>query len=88
MLIVIVYLLAFLIVVTIFKYRSSYQMRMSQFLLSVYCRAENNRLYLKHGVEIRPGFTGKWIEFACLETNVVDEIIQMMRQRFLKPCLE
>lgn len=88
MLVVVVYLLIFLIIITIFKYRSSYQMRMSQFLLSVYCRAENNRLYLKHGVEVRPGFTGKWIEFACLETNVVDEIIQMMRQRFLKPCLE
>ena len=88
MLIVMTYLIVFLIVVTIFKYRSSYQMRMSQFLLSVYCRAENNRLYLKHGVEIRPGFTGKWIEFSCLDTNVVDEIIQMMRQRFLKPCLE
>ena len=69
MLIVCAYLLIFLIVVTVFKYRSSYQMRMSQFLLSVFCRAENNRLYLKHGVEVRPGFTGKWIEFACLETN-------------------
>ena len=23
-----------------------------------------------------------------MDTNVVDEIIQMMRQRFLKPCLE
>ena len=88
MLIVVAYLLIFLIVITVFKYRSSYQMRMSQFLLSVYCRAENNRLYLKHGVEVRPGFTGKWIEFACLETNEIDEIIQMMRQRFLKPCLE
>ena len=88
MLVVVIYLLIFFIVVTIFKYRSSYQMRMSQFLLSVFCRVENNRLYLKHGVEVRPGFTGKWIEFACLENNVVDEIIQMMRQRFLKPCLE
>ena len=88
MIVVIIYLLCFLIVVTIFKYRSSYQMRMSQFLLSVFCRAENNRLYLKHGVEVRPGFTGKWIEFACLESNVVDEIIRTMRLRFLKPCLE
>lgn len=88
MLVVVIYLILVLVVITVFKYRSSYQMRMSQFLLSVYCRAENNRLYLKHGVEVRPGFTGKWIEFACLENNVVDEIIQMMRQRFLKPCLE
>ena len=85
---VIVYLIIFLIVITIFKYRSSYSMRMTQFLLSVFCRAENNRLYLKHGVEVRPGFTGKWIEFTCLENNGTEEIIKQMRQRFLKPCLE
>lgn len=85
---IIVYLIIFLIVITIFKYRSSYSMRMTQFLLSVFCRAENNRLYLKHGVEVRPGFTGKWIEFTCLENNGTEEIIKQMRQRFLKPCLE
>ena len=65
-LIVILYLICILIVTTALKYRSSYQMRMSQFLLSVFCRSENNRLYLKHGVEVRPGFLGKWIEFTCL----------------------
>ena len=88
MLIVCAYLLIFLIVVTVFKYRSSYQMRMSQFLLSVFCRAENNRLYLKHGVEVRPGFLGKWIEFTNLQTIDTDEILYQMRQRFLKPCME
>ena len=88
MIIVVIYLLAFVILVTILKYRSSYPMRMSQFLLAVYCRAENNRLYLKKGVEIRPGFLGKWIEFTCFDNAQVDEIIQQMRQRFLKPCLE
>ena len=88
MLLVIAFLAIMLIVIMIFKYRSSYQMRMSQFLISVFCRAENNRLYLKHGVEVRPGFLGKWIEFTCLENAAVDDIIQQMRQRFLKPCLE
>jgi hypothetical protein len=63
-------------------------MRISQFLLSIFCRAENNRLYLKQGVEVRPGFLGKWIEFTCLEGNETDEIISQMRQRFLKPALE
>lgn len=67
MLMVISYLVSVLVVITVFKYRSSYKMRMSQFLLSVYCRAENNRLYLRRGVEIRPGFLGKWIEFICVE---------------------
>lgn len=88
MLIIVFYLVACIVTVTIFKYRSSYQMRMSQFLLSVFCRAENNRFYLKRGVEVRPGFLGKWIEFTCLDSLATDDIIQSMRQRFLKPCLE
>ena len=90
MILVAIYLLICLTVITILKYKSSYQMRMSQFLLSVFCRAENNRLYLKNGVEVRPGFTGKWIEFTCLDMNkyTIDDVVQQMRQRFLKPCLE
>ena len=67
MLIVIAWLVIVIIIVTVFKYRSSYKMRMSQFLLSVYCRAENNRFYLRRGIEVRPGFLGKWIEFICIE---------------------
>ena len=63
-------------------------MRMTQFLLAIYCRAENNRLYLRKGVEVRPGFLGKWIEFTCREEPSIDEMVQQMRQRFLKPCLE
>ena len=88
MMIVIAYMLIFLIVTTIFKYRSSYTMRMTQFLLAIYCRAENNRLYLRKGVEVRPGFLGKWIEFTCREEPSVEEMVQQMRQRFLKPSLE
>ena len=76
LLLVILYLVCFLIVTLIIKYKSSFQMRISQFLLSIFCRAENNRIYLKHGVEVRPGFLGKWIEFTCLEGNETDEIIQ------------
>ena len=39
-------------------------------------------------MELRPGFLGKWIEFNCMSEMAVDEIINQMRQRFLKPCLE
>ena len=88
MMIVIAYMLIFLIVTTVFKYRSSHMMRMTQFLLAIYCRAENNRFYLRKGIEVRPGFLGKWIEFTILETRSVDEMVQQMRQRFLKPALE
>ena len=43
---------------------------------------------MKHGVEVRPGFLGKWIEFTNLQTIDTDEILYQMRQRFLKPCME
>ena len=79
LLIIVFYLICFMVVTTVLKYKSSYHMRISQFLLSVFCRAENNRLYLKHGVEVRPGFLGKWIEFTCLDIAGTDEIIQQMR---------
>ena len=58
-----------------FKYRSSYEYRMSQFLLAVFCRVENNRLYLRHGIEMRPGFLGKWIEFSSLDVGEYEDII-------------
>ena len=79
MIVILLYMLAVLIVVTFFKYRSSQQMRVSQFLLAVFCRAENNRFYLKNGVELRPGFLGKWIEFNCMNEMGVDDIINQMR---------
>jgi hypothetical protein len=36
-------------------------------VLSVVCRAENNRYYLKRGVEVRPGYLGRWVEFNVLD---------------------
>ena len=75
MLMIVAYLFVLLLVTTFIKNKSSYHMRISQFLLSVYCRAENNRLYLKHGVEVRPGFLAKWIEFTCLDNDSTEEII-------------
>lgn len=85
---VIAYLVAILIVNSLIKARSSFRLRMSQFLLSVFCRAENNRLYLRQGIELRPGFLGKWIEFISLEQTESAEIIKNMRMRFLKPTME
>jgi hypothetical protein len=32
-------------------------------MLALYCRAENNRFFLRHNIEMRPGFLAKWIEF-------------------------
>ena len=87
-LIIVVYLAACYGITLYFKYRSSYEYRMSQFLLAVFCRVENNRLYLRNGIEMRPGFLGKWIEFASLDVGEFEDIILFMRARFLKPSLE
>ena len=68
------------------------RLRQSNFLLAVFCRAENNRHYLRLGIELRPGFLGKWIEVSQVDLNFDFENIQrshsdvvaMMRYRFLK----
>jgi len=38
-------------------------------MLALFCRAENNRRYLKSNVEVRPGFLSKWIEFIIYEDD-------------------
>ena len=80
-----------------FKKRASPLMRYSNFLLAVFCRAENNRLYLKKRLEVRPGYLGKWLEISVVDTGVDEEasvaqahrdIVDNMRQRFLRSSLE
>ena len=74
--IVILYIIIYICASIGVKYFSSYQLRMSQFLVSVLCRAENNKVYLKNGVEVRPGFLGSWIEFRILENRDMNVMIQ------------
>jgi len=31
--------------------------------MAMFCRAENNKLYLHKKVYLKPGFLGKWVEF-------------------------
>jgi len=38
-------------------------------VLAIVCRAENNRYYLRHGIECRAGYLGQWIEFVAVETQ-------------------
>ena len=45
------------------KHRSNKLIRQAHFVLGVYCRSENNRFYLSKGIELRPGYLGKWISF-------------------------
>ena len=52
-------------------------------MLAVVCRAENNRYYLRRGVEIRPGYLARWIEFTVLDTNEDErkDITEILRER-------
>jgi hypothetical protein len=45
------------------KRRSNKHLKVAHFILAIYCRAENNRVYDKRNVKLRPGYLGKWIEF-------------------------
>ena len=57
-------------------------MRQAHFILSIVCRAENNRYYLKRGVECRPGYLGRWIEFNVLESrDGRTDLVQLLKER-------
>ena len=63
-------LLYFIMVPVVYKISKCFQdkyLRQSHFVLAIVCRAENNRYYLKRGVECRPGYLGRWIEFNVLD---------------------
>ena len=65
-------LLYFIFVPIIYKVSKCFQckyLRQAHFVLAVVCRAENNRYYLKRGVEVRPGYLARWVEFAVLDTR-------------------
>ena len=66
LIIMLTYLIVLYAISYYYKLKSNYSLRMSQFLLAVLCRVENNRLYLNHGIEVRPGFNAEWIEFCVL----------------------
>jgi hypothetical protein len=79
-------LLYFIIVPIIYKISKCFQckyLRQAHFILAVVCRAENNRYYLRRGVEIRPGYLARWLEFSVLD-NTEDErkdITEILRER-------
>lgn len=69
------------------KYLSRFY-RFGHFALSVICRAENNRLYLKHGIEMRPGFNGLWVSFEIYKDLNINEYIENAKKRFLQPAID
>lgn len=71
-----------------FKLLSSEVLRQSQFILAVHCRGENNRLYLRRGVELRPGYLAKWIQITVLDLFEHGDAVTLIRKRFLEPNVE
>jgi len=55
--------------------------RVTHFLLSCECRAQNNRVYLKHGIELRPGFLGKWVEFTAFKERSRKKYLYFVEER-------
>lgn len=64
-----IYLLIIPTIYKVFQNVSCRQLRQAHFLLAVVCRAENNRFYLKRGVELRPGYLARWVEFRVLDQS-------------------
>ena len=88
MFLIILYIVGLFIAQHLLKKRQSKALRSSQFLLAIFCRAENNKLYLKHNVEIRPGYLAKWIEINFIQLNEHPNTLSYLRSRFLKSSID
>ena len=66
---VLAYLFVVILAFYLVRLFTSKLFRDGQFLLAIFCRAENNRFYLNHGIELRPGFLGQWIEISIIELD-------------------
>lgn len=82
-------LLYFIFVPIVYKVSKCFQnkyLRQAHFVLAVVCRSENNRYYLSRGVELRPGYLARWLEFSIMDKELRKRgkhaIIQLMRQRY------
>ena len=58
---VVIYVISGVIVNKLTKHLSNRYLRKGHFMLAAICRIENNRVFLRHKVEVRPGFLGKWV---------------------------
>jgi energy-coupling factor transporter transmembrane protein EcfT len=67
------YIIIGLIVNKITKHFASKYLKQGHLMLGLLCRSENNRLFLKCNIEMRPGFQGKWIEFTRHDKELTPE---------------
>ena len=69
------------IVISVIKESINEGYRATHFLLAVACRAHNNKDFLVNGVELRPGFLGKFIEVNALQTRSRNNYLRMYHER-------
>jgi len=70
------------IVNKITKELSNKYLKQAHFMLAIVCRSENNRVFLFHNIEMRPGYLGKWIEFITHDSDMdYDNIFDIMKVR-------
>jgi hypothetical protein len=77
-------LLYFIFVPIIYKVSKCFQckyLRQAHFALAVVCRAENNRYYLTRGVEVRPGYLARWLEFNVLDKSTGEKPLEIIQKR-------
>jgi hypothetical protein len=82
---IIIYVVLGVIVNKITKHFSNKYLKQGHFMLGLICRSENNRVFLHHNVEVRPGYLGKWVEFLTYDDDMpIENILEMMRDRWHK----
>jgi hypothetical protein len=71
------------IMTKIVRHFQNWYLRRAMILIGLYCRAENNKLYLPNNIELRPGYLGKWLEFHVHGADLpTDIILEGMKNRW------
>ena len=83
LLVLAIYGLAMATFVFMRKSKTAIPLQSAHLQLSLFLRAENNRFYIRNGVELRPGFLAKWIEVSAIESKDPSVVIQNIVRRHL-----
>jgi len=76
------------LIIFIRKSKSALDLQIAHLQLSLFLRAENNRYYLRNGIELRPGYLAKWIQVTILLSNDPATIINDITERQQSQTLE
>jgi len=71
-----VYAVILIIVYFCLKRRNLKLLIYGHLALAIYCRCENNRLYLRKKILMRPGYMAKWIEFNMIPNSSIHSTME------------